>query len=351
MRKILFVDRDGTIIEEPEDFQIDSLEKLRFVPGAILGLKKFQDLGFPLVLVSNQDGLGTTSFPKKAFQSPHDSMLHTLASCGIQFDAIRICPHFSDEACRCRKPGIGLLDDFLEKGYDRNFSLVIGDRDSDIKLAENLGVKGYRLDDDWTWQKIFAEHLLTERKAQIIRETKETQVSVSVNLDNQCDIEVKSSLGIMDHLLTQLAFHGGFSLKIRAEGDTHIDDHHLVEDLAITLGQALKKALGDKFGIGRYGFYIPMDETLAFAALDLSGRPSFEADLKFPTERLGQIQTEMIPHFFSSLCLALGMSLHVQAEGKNSHHIAEALFKALGKSLKKAFTKDFEKLPSTKGLL
>lgn len=353
LRKILFLDRDGTLIEEPADFQIDSLTKFKLVPGVIPALLKLKAAGYEFVMVSNQDGLGTDSFPLTDFEPPQQLLLDILASQGIRFSAIHIDPHFEHQNAPTRKPGIGMLLDYLTSGtLDFARSAVIGDRETDLQLARNLGVRGFRLGpdhDDWAT----VAHLLADapRIASVERITSETRIRVSVDLDREARAEVTTSIGFFDHMLEQIGRHGGFALTLTCAGDTHIDEHHSIEDSALALGEALRKALGDKRGIGRYGFTLPMDETLASAALDLSGRAYLVFDGTFPRGEVGGMPTELVPHFFRSLCDALGANLHLSVRGENTHHMVEACFKAFARVLRQAIRREGDTIPSTKGAL
>ncbi|AVS38471.1 bifunctional histidinol-phosphatase/imidazoleglycerol-phosphate dehydratase HisB [Campylobacter coli] len=350
--KILFIDRDGTIIEEPKsDFQIDSLEKLRFEKGAIPTLLKLKNFGFKFVLVSNQDGLGTQSFPKEDFEIAHQKMLDILQSCGIEFKDIFICPHFENENCECRKPKTALLDEYIKHNlYNKEQSFVIGDRDTDMILASNLGVRGLKYSENFTWKEIEEEILNSFRTASISRITKETNIHVKVCL-NGGKIAINTGVPFFDHMLEQIAVHGGIGLEISCKGDLEIDEHHSVEDVALALGSAIKQALGDKIGITRYGFVLPMDECLASCAIDFCNRPHLVYKAKFKKEKLGELSTEMIEHFFYSLSYSMGVSLHLKVKGKNDHHKAEGLFKAFAKALKMAVKIESENLASSKGVI
>ncbi|WP_270986680.1 bifunctional histidinol-phosphatase/imidazoleglycerol-phosphate dehydratase HisB [Campylobacter upsaliensis] len=349
--KILFIDRDGTLIKEPkEDFQVDSLEKLAFEKGAIPALLRLQKFGFSFVLVSNQDGLGTESFPKENFEKAHFKMLEILQGCGIEFKDIFICPHFEKENCACRKPKTALLEDYIKYHlYDKEQSFVIGDRQSDMDLALNLGLSGLRYG-ELSWEEITEQILNSFRHASVKRKTKETDISVKVAL-NGGEVSVKSGVAFLDHMIEQIAVHSGIGLELSCKGDLEIDEHHSVEDIALALGEALKRALGDKIGIARYGFVLPMDESLVSCALDFSNRPFLRFKAKFKKKKLGTLSTEMIEHFFYSLSYALGVSLHLKVKGKNDHHKCEALFKAFAKALKQAIKIESENLASSKGVL
>ncbi|MFI4954493.1 MAG: bifunctional histidinol-phosphatase/imidazoleglycerol-phosphate dehydratase HisB [Gammaproteobacteria bacterium] len=353
-KKILFIDRDGTLIAEPEDKQIDSLEKLVFLPGVFSVLLQLKNAGYSLVMVSNQDGLGTESFPQTTFEQPHQLMLNIFRSQGIEFDDILICPHKSVDQCECRKPKLGLVQNYLvEQKIERNHSYVIGDRETDLQLAANMGIKGIRIAETGAkdWYEILSLILNKPRVATIVRNTNETKISITVNLDDPRVVNIQTGVGFFDHMLEQLAKHGGFGLQISVVGDLHIDDHHTVEDVGIALGQAMRQALGDKRGIARYGFLLPMDEALAQVALDLSGRFYFTFSGNFTREKVGDLSTELVPHFFRSLAENLKATLHIEVKGENTHHMVEGIFKAVGRALRQAFTKVDENLPSTKGVL
>jgi imidazoleglycerol-phosphate dehydratase / histidinol-phosphatase len=353
---VLFVDRDGTLLEEPADEQIDSLAKLRFLPGVFAALQTLVARGFRLVMVSNQDGLGTASFPQEHFDGPQTFLLEAFRSQGIVFDDVLICPHFAADACACRKPKTALVDAYLARvSLDRERSAVIGDRPSDRQLAENLGLRAVtvRLSDDPDESWPAAVRTLSARRADVRRVTKETAIHVVVDLDAEGPIEAKTGLGFFDHMIEQLAKHGGFALSLTCEGDLHIDEHHTVEDTALALGAALQKALGDKRGLARFGFLLPMDEAEAEAqvSLDLSGRPFAKFEGRFGRDSVGQLPTELVPHFFRSLAESLGAALHVKVRGENTHHMIEACFKAVGRALRDAFRREGTTLPTTKGLL
>jgi imidazoleglycerol-phosphate dehydratase/histidinol-phosphatase len=354
--RVLFIDRDGTIITEPADKQIDSLQKLRLVPDVIAGLQRLRDAGYTFVMVSNQDGLGTDSFPEPTFREPHEFLRELLKSQGITFAEEFICPHKPADNCLCRKPKTGLLDDYLKTHpIDREHSYVIGDRETDLQLATNLGIQGIRIRTEETpgdtWPEIAARLTAKSRVATVLRKTKETDIKVEVNLDREVPIHVETGLGFFDHMLEQIAKHGGFSLQLTCKGDLHIDEHHTVEDCALALGQALKQALGDKRGIHRYGFLLAMDEALAQVAIDLSGRPYFVFEGQFGRDSVGQLPTELVPHFFRSLAETLGAAINLKVQGDNTHHMIEACFKGVGRTLRQAFRITDTELPSTKGTL
>ncbi|MEM8815707.1 MAG: bifunctional histidinol-phosphatase/imidazoleglycerol-phosphate dehydratase HisB [Pseudomonadota bacterium] len=353
-RRILFVDRDGTLIAEPPDFQVDALEKLELVPGVIPALLQILEHGYELVMVSNQDGLGTASFPKPEFELCHEHMLAIFESQGISFAETFICPHLPEDGCDCRKPKSGLLTRYLAAtDIDTERSAVVGDRETDLELAARLGVQGLMLGGDGglSWDEIATTLCHSERRADVTRNTRETDIAVHVNLDTQGNTEVATGIGFFDHMLEQIAKHGGFTLKLRVQGDLQVDEHHTVEDTAICLGLAIRQALGDKRGIGRYGFVLPMDESEAQVSLDLSGRGAFVFNGRFPREQVGSLSTEMVEHFFRSLAESLGAALHLTVRGANTHHMVEGCFKSVGRTLRQAIREEDRELPTTKGLL
>jgi imidazoleglycerol-phosphate dehydratase/histidinol-phosphatase len=342
-RRIVFLDRDGTLNEEPPDEQVDSLEKIRLMPGVISALMELRRADFELV-------------PAERFEAAHRFILDLFASQGVEFDAVFICPHFKREGCACRKPGTALVRDYLASGpVDLAGSFMVGDRDTDLEFAANLGVVGLRIalrgSAEEAWPALAARITRGARSAQVRRKTKETEIEVRVDLGASGPIHVATGLGFFDHMLEQIAKHGGFALDLRAHGDLHVDEHHTVEDSALSLGTALREALGDKRGIGRYGFLLAMDEAEAQVALDLSGRPYFVWEGHFGRERVGELPTELVPHFFRSLAETLGAALHVSVRGDNSHHMVESCFKGVGRSLRQAFRREGVELPTTKGVL
>jgi len=357
LRPILFVDRDGTLIEEPEDHQVDAFAKLRFVEGVIPALLRLRDAGYEFVMVTNQDGLGTEAFPLADFSGPHELMLQVFASQGIAFREVLIDSTLPSDNAATRKPGIGLALHYLkDRGIDWTRSAMVGDRETDNAFARNLGVRAFQLrtaefGGAWDWAGISHALVDAPRSARVLRDTRETKVEVQVDLDLIAEPRVGTGLGFFDHMLEQLGKHGGFALALRCEGDLRIDEHHTVEDSALALGQALREALGDKRGIGRYGFTLPMDEALASAALDFSGRPYFVFDGTFQRERVGDVPTELVPHFFRSLCEGAGLNLHLKVDGHNDHHKIEACFKAVARALRQAVRREGSELPSTKGRL
>jgi imidazoleglycerol-phosphate dehydratase / histidinol-phosphatase len=353
-QKYLFVDRDGTLIEEPADQQVDSLAKIRWMPGVFTALQQLTAAGYQLVMVTNQDGLGTASFPREHFEPAQAFVVDTLASQGITFAAICICPHKPADNCDCRKPKLGIARDFLATHtVDLASSAVIGDRETDLTFAKNLGVRGLRILKDGspqqTWPAIVKE--LLARRATGHRRTKETDIQVQVDLDAEGPIHIATGIGFFDHMVEQLAKHGGFSLQLECKGDLHIDEHHTVEDCALAIGETLRRALGDKRGIGRYGFLLPMDEARVQVAIDLSGRAYAVWEGQFGRSEVGGLPTELVPHFFRSLAESMGAAVHVSVTGENTHHMVEACFKGVGRALRMAFRREGVELPSTKGVL
>jgi imidazoleglycerol-phosphate dehydratase/histidinol-phosphatase len=324
------------------------------MPGVFAALAQLTRAGYRLVMVTNQDGLGSASFPRVSFELPHNFVVDSFASQGIRFDAQCICPHRPADNCDCRKPKPGMVADYLHaNNVDLSRSAVIGDRDSDLAFAANIGVRGLRVRKDGTpsetWPAI-ANDLLA-RRAVVERRTKETEIRIDVDLDAEGPIKVSTGIGFFDHMLEQLAKHGGFALTLECKGDLHIDEHHTVEDTALALGEALRRALGDKLGIARYGFLLPMDEARVQVAIDLSGRPYAVFEGKFGRTEVGGLATELVPHFFRSLAETLGAALHITVSGENTHHMVEACFKGTGRALRQAIRREGSELPSTKGLL
>lgn len=354
---ILFVDRDGTLVEEPEDFQLDRLDKLRFVPGVIPALLKLRDAGYQLVMVTNQDGLGTPAFPQADFDGPQQLMMQVLESQGVSFREVLIDASLPSDNAPTRKPGIGLALHYLkDRTIDWSRSAMVGDRETDNGFARNMGVRAFQLSApesgrDWDWPAIAHELADAPRTAIVERITRETRIRVEVDLDRVAEPSIATGLGFFDHMLEQIGKHGGFALSLKCDGDLHIDEHHTIEDSALALGQALREALGSKRGIGRYGFTLPMDETLATAALDFSGRPYLVFEGEFQRERIGDMPTELVAHFFRSLCESAGINLNLQVRGDNDHHKVEACFKAVARTLRQAIKREGSELPSTKGLL
>ena len=443
MKKYLFIDRDGTLVYEPEDYQVDALSKIKFLPRVIPALLHLQDLGYSLIMVSNQDGLGTESFPLDTFTPAHEFILNTLESQGISFEQVLICPHKPEDNCACRKPKLGLVQAYMDDlNWDREHSYFIGDRDTDMQMAQNMGITGLRVrscDEDndadngqglltaipegLTWDEIATKISIAlnatpkqdilslatseevgnettdlpcageraHRVATVERNTKETQISVRVDLDQVGGSSIHTGIGFFNHMLDQIATHAGFNLQVLVRGDLEVDGHHTIEDTAIALGAALKEALGDKRGIGRFGFVLPMDEVMAkvfgapnvdifelsvqgkpqgrnsdrddaqqvqndqtiTVALDISGRPHVEFDFHadFTRDVINGFETQMVSHFFESLAVAMGLTLHMSVTHGNAHHQVEALFKAFGRALRPAIKVVSNELPSSKGTL
>ncbi|MCW0481227.1 bifunctional histidinol-phosphatase/imidazoleglycerol-phosphate dehydratase HisB [Gaoshiqia sediminis] len=373
MKKALFIDRDGTLIVEPADEQIDSLEKLEFLPKVFRNMHLIaKNLGYELVMVTNQDGLGTSSFPEDAFWPAHNKMLKTLENEGVVFNDILIDRSFPYENAPTRKPRTGLMGSYMDGSYDLANSFVIGDRLTDIELAKNLGAKGILLNDGSLadqlkdkglepycvlltsdWDEIYAKVAAPERTATVERNTRETQIRIELNLDGTGKGNIHTGLGFFDHMLDQIARHAGVDLTIQVNGDLEVDEHHTIEDTGLALGEAFKLALGDKRGVERYGYCLPMDDCLCQAVIDFGGRPWLVWDAEFKREKVGDMPTEMFFHFFKSFSDTSLSNLNIKAEGQNEHHKIEGIFKALARAIKMAIRKDvfnFE-LPSTKGAL
>ncbi len=377
MKKVLFIDRDGTLITEPEDEQVDSFAKLEFYPKALFYLAKIaRELDFDLVMVTNQDGLGTDSHPEENFWPVHNFILKTFASEGVEFNEVIIDKTFAHENAPTRKPNTGLLQHFLMEGYDLANSFVIGDRINDVILAKNLGAKAIWLRNNdllganevlekadtlsstialqtQDWVDIYTFLRAGSRVVAHERNTNETKISISIDLDGTGKAEIHTGLNFFDHMLDQIARHGSIDLKIKTDGDLHIDEHHTIEDTGIALGEAFAKAIGNKLGLERYGFCLPMDDCLAQAAIDFGGRAWIVWDADFKREKVGDVPTEMFYHFFKSFSDAAKCNLNIKAEGDNEHHKIEAIFKAFAKAIKMAIKRDPDKLvlPSTKGIL
>ncbi|HAF27909.1 MAG TPA: bifunctional histidinol-phosphatase/imidazoleglycerol-phosphate dehydratase [Bacteroidales bacterium] len=364
MRKILFLDRDGTIIKEPEDEQIDSLEKLEFVPGVIRSLYQLiYQFDYELVMVSNQDGLGTNSYPIESFDLVQDKLMKTLNGEGIKFSEILIDKSFPDEKLPTRKPEIGLVQKYVNENLDYAKSFVIGDRMSDLQLAKNMNIKGIllgnmRLDTDEfkicsNWSEISEVIRNNYRTSKLIRKTNETDIEIRLSLNGNGNSNISTGLKFFDHMLEQFAKHSEIDLSIKVKGDLEVDEHHTIEDTALALGETFRNALGNKKGIERYGFTLPMDDCLAQVAIDFGGRPWLVWNADFNREKIGDMPTEMFYHFFKSFSDAAQCNINIKAEGTNEHHKIESIFKALAKAIKMAFKQDSDsmQLPSTKGIL
>lgn len=369
MKKVLFIDRDGTLIwEPPNTYQIDSFDVLKFIPGAITYMSKIaKELDYELVMVTNQDGLGTDSFPENTFWPIQNFIIETLENEGVKFSEVCIDKSFEFENKPTRKPNTGMLTKYLNGNYDMVKSFVIGDRLTDVKLAHNLncGSIFIKNNDDpkefenkisliaSDWESIYNFLKLPQRKTDHIRKTNETDIKISLNLDGTGKANISTGLNFFDHMLDQIARHGQIDLTIKASGDLHIDEHHTIEDTGIALGEAFAKAIGNKKGIERYGFCLPMDDCLAQVAIDFGGRPWIEWAAEFKREKVGDMPTEMFFHFFKSFSDAAKCNLNIKAEGDNEHHKIESIFKAFAKAIRFALKRDInnDELPSTKGLL
>jgi len=373
MKRILFIDRDGTLIREPKDEQIDSLEKLEFLPGVFASLSRIaRSMPYELIMVSNQDGLGTESFPEDTFWPAHNKMLDTLKGEDIEFSEILVDRSFDHENLPTRKPGTGLLTHIIRAGFDKAGSFVIGDRLSDVELAKNLECRAILIDEKNDsklrtdakasypevhlvsgWSEVFSLLKDHERTAEVRRTTSETDITISLNLNGSGKSDIGTGMGFFDHMLQQIAKHGNIDLNIKVKGDLHIDEHHTIEDTGLALGQAFEKALGNKKGIGRYGFSLPMDDCLAQVALDFGGRPWLVWEADFKREKIGEMPTEMFHHFFKSFSDTSKSNINISATGDNEHHKIEAIFKAFARAIRMGLEKDYDRasLPSTKGSL
>ncbi|ADV33852.1 histidine biosynthesis bifunctional protein hisB [Candidatus Blochmanniella vafra str. BVAF] len=353
--KILFIDRDGTLIHEPENnFQIDSLEKLSLEPYVIPVLTTLKNIGFKFIIVTNQNGLGSLTFPYNKFNKPHQTMIQIFKSQGIIFDQILICPHLPEAQCNCRKPNIGLVSKWLKNKLLNKFnSYVIGDRDTDMQLATNMGIQGIQYHQkNFNWIQV-QNHITQNsyRSAHIQRITNETNVDIKIWLDQYKKNYINTGINFFNHMLEQIAIHAKIRIHIIVQGDLHIDDHHTIEDTASVLGEAIKKSLGEKKGIGRFGFTLPMDECTAHCILDLSGRAYLDYQAQYDFQKIGDLSSNMIEHFFRSLSLKMECTLHLKAHGKNDHHKAESLFKAFGQTLRQAIHIYDNHVLSSKGTL
>jgi imidazoleglycerol-phosphate dehydratase/histidinol-phosphatase len=373
-KRVIFLDRDGTLIVEPEgDLQVDTLEKLEFIPGVFRNLYRIsQFTPYELVMVSNQDGMGTASYPEEDFRIPHEKMIAAFRNEGVVFDDIHIDPSLPEENSPNRKPATGMLSRYMTGAYDLNHSYVIGDRISDIELARNLGAKGILFGGDEmretieseglvdhcslisnNWDRIFSFLRSSLRRSEVHRVTGETDIVVELSLDGEGKCEISTGLGFFDHMLEQLGRHGGLDLRVKARGDLHVDEHHTIEDTALALGEAFANAIGDKRGLERYGFMLPMDESLAKVAIDFGGRPWIRWEVEFTRDRIGDVPTEMFFHFFKSFTDEARCNLSIEAAGENDHHKIEAVFKGFARAVRQAvrLDPDSDQLPTTKGKL
>jgi len=361
---VVFIDRDGTIIVEPPDEQIDALEKLEMIPGVIQGLRLLQKYGYALVMVTNQDNLGSEAYPQKSYDLVQKKLIGLFNGEGIQFAGVFVCPHNSKDSCSCRKPKAGLVNEFVRtNNVDLTRSNVFGDRETDVQLAQNIGCKSVRLTKDESSKADFKTESFIEacnfivrqvRSTAVQRTTSETDIVVEVRLDGTGSHEITSGIGFFDHMLSLLSKHSGIDMNIQVKGDLQVDEHHSVEDTGLTLGEAIRQALGDKRGIGRYGFLLPMDESLAQVALDLGGRPFCSFNASFEREKVGEFPTELVEDFFRAFADGLRANLHVTVTGRNDHHKIEAIFKAVARALRQAVARceqNADVLPSTKGVL
>lgn len=350
-RKVLIVDR-GALIEMPSEGRVDGIDGVELVPGVIPALRRFRAAGYELVVIGHEPGLDGPDYPRAAFDAVQGFVERLLASQGVELDDVRICPHADDAGCACRSPGVGLVRDLLaDARLDRTRSSIVGTSDADLELARNAGLTGHVLGGDVDWDEIAHRVLDRPRTASVARSTRETQIEIDVDLDREAEPRIETGIGFFDHMLEQLGKHGGFALSVRCRGDLEVDEHHTVEDVALALGQALKEALGDKRGIERYGFLLPMDETQAQVGVDLGGRPYFVFEGEFARDNVGGLPTELVPHFFRSVADTLGAAIQIRVTGENSHHMVEACFKGFARALRQALVREGTELPSTKGTL
>jgi imidazoleglycerol-phosphate dehydratase/histidinol-phosphatase len=362
--RVVFIDRDGTVIVEPPDEQVDSLEKFQLVPGAVRGLRLLLEYGYDLIMVTNQDNLGTSLYPEEKYELVQNKLTQLLSGEGITFSKVFVCPHGRNEGCICRKPKTGLVDAYIDEGrIDLASSFVLGDRETDVEFARNLGCRAVRLTADSSTEANFFTPDLYEacryiarsgRSARAERKTSETDISVEVSLGGEGSANISTGIGFFDHMLAQLSKHSGIDMNIKVKGDLNVDEHHSVEDTGLVLGEAIRKAAGDKRGIGRYGFLLPMDESLAQVALDFGGRAYCSFSAKFRREKIGDLASELIEDFFRAFADGLRANLHIKADGRNDHHKAEAIFKSVARALGQAVARQqtgSAGLPSTKGII
>jgi imidazoleglycerol-phosphate dehydratase/histidinol-phosphatase len=354
-KKILFIDRDGTLINEPkDDYKVDKIEKFEFEPNVISILSKFKKIGYKFIIISNQDGLGKKNFHLNDFYLYHNLMLSIFYSQGIVFHDVLICPHTLKEKCRCRKPNLGLLKRwiFQKKKLSKKSCFVIGDRQSDMELSRNMNISGFLYSrDKLNWKNIYKKIKYQDRVSEVFRKTLETEIYVKINLDHTKKNYFDTGIFFLNHMLEQIAIHSKISIYIKAKGDIEIDDHHTVEDIGIALGDCLIKCLGNKSGIQRYGFILPMDESVSSCILDISNRPYLKFQANFKYQKIGDLSTQMIYHFFYSLVYSMKITLHLKSKGENDHHCVEGLFKAFGKALGQAIYRNGNCIPSSKGIL
>ncbi|XRX42541.1 MAG: bifunctional histidinol-phosphatase/imidazoleglycerol-phosphate dehydratase HisB [Buchnera aphidicola (Eriosoma harunire)] len=353
-KKFLFIDRDGTLVDEPSvNYQIDKIDKIQFKPDVFYSLLSLKDIGYRFIMITNQDGLGTEEFTLESFKLSHDFILRVFRSQGIDFDDILICPHKVIDNCTCRKPKIGLVTPWLNMvGFDKKNSYVIGDRDTDLELASNMGIIGLKYGkNNLDWSQIAFKIIHNSRYSKIHRVTKETDIIVEVCLNLEKKYNISTGINFFDHMLEQIPIHSGCSVDILSKGDLHVDDHHIIEDTGIALGSALYEALGDRIGIQRFGCTLPMDESISSCILDLSNRPYFSFVGEFCYQKVSDFSTIMVEHFFRSLCYAMHSTMHITVQGRNDHHAIESIFKAFARTLRQAIKLDGRTLPSSKGML
>lgn len=348
--KLVFVGWEGALIQRAAQGRVDSPAAVRLMANVVPALRRFIEAGYGCIAASNQPGLAASGAGATRYAEIETFVTSLFASQGVQLLGVHVCRHHAGDDCGCRKPGVGLVAQYLPD-LDHDASIVVGDEDNDLSFARNLGIRGYKLDTDVAWEDVAHQVLDQPRQASVRRKTRETDIEVAVDLDRSGDAEIQTGIGFFDHMLEQLGKHGGFALRVECRGDLEVDEHHTIEDVALTLGQALKQALGDKRGIQRYGFVVPMDEAAARAEIDLGGRAYLVFDAAFPRDQVGGMPTELVEHFFRSLSDALSASIHLSVSGSNTHHMVEASFKALARALRMAIAREGNELPTTKGRL